>query len=246
MSLHPGTTPAPLLDLIHTDAAFDTLASEWEDLLSSSSAGGIFLTWPWLSAWRSTIGAGAELQMVTARNPLDGRLVAAAPFAIHRRRRGLVGHRVLTFMGSGLAAPDHLDIVVRRGHEAMAQTLWAETRRRGGWDLADFEGLKAGSLLARVALRRNSDDRHIVDIEPCPYVTLPESWEAYESTLGKNHRQNLRRYGRKMDREAGAPVVERMVTRADEIAPTMQRLGDLHQDVRTARGDRGACGTATR
>ncbi|HSG79880.1 MAG TPA: GNAT family N-acetyltransferase, partial [Acidimicrobiia bacterium] len=139
--------------------------------------------------------------------------------------------------------PDHLDLLVRRGHEQIAATLWTAVRRSPGWDLADLDGLRAGSQLGRAALRRDRDDRLIVDVDRCPYVALPSTWDAFEATLGKNHRQNIRRYARKMDREAPGEVTERMVTRADEIPATIDRLIELHQDVRAGKGDRGSFAT---
>ena len=50
-------------------------------------------------------------------------------------------------------------------------------------------------------------------------------------------------HARKLDREAPGPVTERMVARSEEVAPTIDRLIELHQDVRTARGDDGSFGS---
>ncbi|MDX1690581.1 MAG: GNAT family N-acetyltransferase [Acidimicrobiia bacterium] len=237
MSLRPDALPAPVLEIVDS---FDGFGDEWDEVVASSTHASVFVTRAWLSAWQETLGTGHRLLIVTARHPLDGRLLAAAPFAVERRRRLGIRHDALVFAGSGIAAPDHLDVITRVGHEDLAHHLWRTVRRAGGWDLADLDGLRAGSLLARAALRRSGDERHVVDVEPCPYASLPASWEEYEADLGKNLRQNLRRYARKMDRESGAPVTERMVTNPDEIGPTVARLAELHQAVRTAKGDAGS------
>jgi CelD/BcsL family acetyltransferase involved in cellulose biosynthesis len=235
-----GSVPAPVLDVVRSDTDFAALGPEWDEFVASARHGSVFSTWAWLSAWRRTVGADDRLLLVTARDPQDGRLLGAAPLSITPTRRGGIPHRVLRFAGSGPAAPDHLDLLLRRGHERIAATLWTTVRRSAGWDLADLDGLRAGAHLARAALRRDGDDRHIVAVDRCPYVALPTTWEAFEATLGKNHRQNIRRYARKMDREASGAVVERMVTRSDEVAETIDRLIDLHQSIRTGKGDRGS------
>jgi CelD/BcsL family acetyltransferase involved in cellulose biosynthesis len=235
--------PIPAVDVIRDDAGLAALAAHWDQLLASSDLKTPFLTWPWVSAWRSTLGRDADLLVAVARDPQDGGLVGVAPFAEAMVRTARIPHRVLRFVGAGPAAPDHLDLIVRRGYEAVAgPALWSAVRRASTADLVDLDGLRQGSHLVAAAARRSGDaaaDEPIV----CPYLPLPPTWEAYEGLLGRNLRHNLRRYARKLDAEAGGPVVARMVCTATEVDGTMSALGELHQQVRSARGQRGAFGT---
>jgi CelD/BcsL family acetyltransferase involved in cellulose biosynthesis len=232
--------PVPAVHVVRDDGELAALSGEWDELLASSSLSSPFLTWPWVSAWRDTLGRQADLVVAVARDPDDGRLVGIAPFAVGSDRKAGINHRVLRFVGGGPAAPDHLDLVIRTGHEAAAApALWSAVRRAAAADLYDLDGLRPDSVLAGIAARRNGDVAAIERIS-CPYLPLPPTWEEYEATLGKNLRQNLRRYARKLDADAGASVVERMVCSAAEVDATMSALGDLHQQVRSARGQQGA------
>ena len=231
--------PVPAVDLFGDDRGLASLAGEWDAMLADSPLETPFLTWPWVSAWRETLGRDAELLVAAARHPHDGRLLGIGPFAIRRVTRAGIPHRVLGFVGSGPAAPDHLDLIVAPGfEETVAPGLWNAVRRAARADLFDFDGTRDGSLLAGVAARRR-EDRARIEAIPCPYLALPATWEEFEAGLGSNMRQNIRRYARKMDREAGAPVVARMVTAADEVDETITALGILHQRVREANGQPG-------
>jgi CelD/BcsL family acetyltransferase involved in cellulose biosynthesis len=122
----------------------------------------------------------------------------------------------------------------------VAAPLWGAALRRSRPDLADLDGLRAGGLLEALALRRRADRRRFAAPIPCPHLPLPASWEEYEASLGRNLRQNLRRYGRRLEQEAPGPVTRRLVVRPEEIDSTLDDLARLHQQVRTSRGQAGA------
>jgi CelD/BcsL family acetyltransferase involved in cellulose biosynthesis len=219
------------------------MRDEWDALLARSGATLPFLTWSWVSAWVDTLGAGADLEILIARDPVDGRLVGIAPFVVERRLRAGIPHTVLRFLGSGAASADHLDLVVEEGRPEVAEMLWTALEAERRWDLIDLDGAAAGGKVADLALRRSDDlTRHTALI---PYLRLPLSgeWEDVAEHFGRSHRSNIRRYSRKMDREAGAPVSLRLVAEHDDVIDTIDRLGELHQQVRTAQGDRGAFAT---
>ncbi len=244
MTLGSASRIIPSVEIITTDDALDGLRDDWDRLLEISNAAGVFLTWDWITAWRGTLGRDHDLRIATGRDPDDGRLVGIAPLAVEPRARAGVRHRALVVAGSGPAAPDHLDLILEPGTEpAVAPVLWDALERDGDWDLLDLDGVTGGGALAAVAARR-ACDRAKADEIPCPYLELPQSWEEFERRLGKNLRQNLGRYRRKLDREAPGPVTERLVTDAADLDATLADLGDLHQQIRTSKGDTGAFATA--
>ena len=242
MSLRSASAAVPFLEDVADDAAFEALAPEWDRLLAESSAVSPFLTWAWVSAWRHTLGAGHSLAVVAARHPGDGSLLGLAPFAAEERRApGGLRYRALVFLGSGPAAPDHLDLIVRQEWEAaVAAPLWGAVLRRARPDLADLDGVQAGGLLEALTLRRRADRRRFAEAIPGPYLPLPPTWEEYEAALGRNLRQNLRRYARRLDEEAPGPVTRRLVVRPEDVDPTLDDLARLHQQVRRSRGQAGA------
>jgi CelD/BcsL family acetyltransferase involved in cellulose biosynthesis len=225
--------------MVTDDPGLDALAPEWDELLADSEAPTVFLTFAWISAWRQTLGRRAALLVGTARDPGTGELLGIAPFAVEQRSAGPLRITVLVMAGSGAAAPDHLDLIVRHGHPHVAASLWSEIRSLRTWDLIDLDGLRSGSRLAGLAARRTADRDRRVRRTPCPVLGLPGTWEQYRASLGKNLRQNLGRYRRKLEREIGRPT-ERLVLEPGEAADTVERLAGFHQQVRTARGDRGS------
>jgi len=230
----------PMLEFVTDDDALAALSPDWDELLTDAEGASIFLTHAWVSAWRSTVGAEEQLLVGVAREPATGQMIGIAPFTVAARKMGPITVKVLRMVGSGQAASDHLDLIIRHGHPHAAQELWRATSLRRTWDLLDLDGLRPGSHLVRVLLRRESDRAAFVTTSVCPVLDLPETWEEYEATLGRNLRQNLRRYARKLDREASGPVVERLVVSESEVSETVEGLARLHQDIRTARGDTGS------
>ncbi|MCJ7727010.1 MAG: GNAT family N-acetyltransferase [Acidimicrobiia bacterium] len=230
----------PALEFVTHDAALAALRYEWADLLADADGASVFLTHAWISAWHGTVGADEELLIGLARQAVDGRLIGIAPFSVVSRKMGPVPLRVLRMAGSGLAASDHLDLIIRHGHPHAAAALWRATNAHRTWDLIDLDGLRAGSHLSRVALRRTGDRESFAATTVCPVLELPETWEEYEASLGRNLRQNLGRYSRKLDRDTAGPVVERMVVDPADVVDTVDRLAGFHQQIRTARGDDGS------
>lgn len=57
--------------------------------------------------------------------------------------------------------------------------------------------------------------------------------------MSRSHRQNIRRYRRKLDADTNA-VTERLVASEGDLEETMTRLAEMHQAVRSGHGDRGA------
>lgn len=232
----------PVLERVDR-AELAAVAGEWDALVARSHAPGVFLSWAWVSAWLDTLGAEADLEIVVARDAADGRLVGAAPFFVERRTRAGIRHRVLRIVGSGPAAPDHLDMPVAvDAPAATAPALWEHLQRERRWDLIDLDGVASGGIIDRLALRR-SGDREGAERIAAPYLPLANTWEETARRFGAGHRQNIGRYRRKLDREAGAAVKEWMVADRAAITETITRLGDLHQQVQVAAGHRGAFAT---
>lgn len=232
-------TRLPVIERLDRRSALQ-LESEWAELLDASNATSPFLGWSWIGTWLTTLGQGAEIEMWAARDVDDGRLLGVAPFHVVSTRHRGIPLRELRMIGSGRIAADHLDLVVRQGaDDRLAGMLWETVNRNGRWDLVDFDGVVAGGHLDRLVLRRATDRP---DPIPVPRLPLAERWEEVEARFGRNHRSNLARYARKLDREAGAPVTERLVTDPAELDATLDALIEMHQAVRTSKGDPGLFG----
>jgi hypothetical protein len=134
------------------------LAPEWDHLIVRSSDPPPFLMWPWVAAWLDTLGATADLQVVAARDPVDGRLIGIAPFTVAPLRRHGFRYHALRFIAGAPVGGRHLDLIVDSRHsDAVAPALWEATTRERRWDLIDLAGLAADGVLAGLLHRRRSD-----------------------------------------------------------------------------------------
>jgi len=213
--------------VIRDAAAFAALAPEWDALLERSASDVVFLTWDWLATWWDVYGEGLELCVAVVRE--DGRLVAAAPCKIERRRRYGIGFRQLGFIGTGRAVcPDFLDVVVERGREAelvpvLVEALVAARR----WDtvvLTDVpEDAASGPVLAQALRAAGLRPRREAD-RICPYLPLPATWGELEQRLTHNFRRNHRKKRRRL----GATLATWQP--GDDLGRALDTLAALHQE----------------
>ena len=231
---------SPAVTVLERWEDLESLGPEWDELLRDADGAGIFLTHAWVAAWAATVGAETRPMVAVAREAAGGRLVGIAPLMVTRGRRGGVAYDTLRMAGSGLAAADHLDLIVRHGHPHVVAELWRAVSQRRTWEVVDLQGLRPASHLSRLLLRRRGDRAAFASPMPCPVLDLPDTWEEYVAGLGRNLRTNLGRYGRKLDREAPAPVVERLVTDPAEAADTAVELALLNERNRRERGSSGS------
>jgi len=120
----PVAAPEMAVERIADAPGFEALREEWSELLESSAADCLFLTWEWLSTWWKHLAGDRRLAILALRH--GGRLVALAPFGVRppslSRRRPLP---VLEFLGNGCVGSDYLDLIVRRGYESEARRAFA-------------------------------------------------------------------------------------------------------------------------
>jgi CelD/BcsL family acetyltransferase involved in cellulose biosynthesis len=213
--------------VIRDAAGLAALASEWDGLLARSPADVVFLTWDWLSTWWDVYGSALEPAVAVVRE--QGRLVAAAPCKIERRRRFGLAFRQLGFIGTGQAVcPDFLDLVVESGREReLVPVLVGALVAEGGWDtvaLTDVPSTSATGPVLADALRaaglrpRREDDRI------CPYLSLPGTWAELEQRLTHNFRRNHRKKRRRL----GAALTTWHP--GDDLGGALDTLAALHQE----------------
>ena len=227
-----------------TDAQFEALRPEWNELLARSRCQSVFLTWEWLNAWWRHIGSRtSQLGILTIRIP-SGRLVGIGPFCI--TRSDVMGASVLRFLGTTRVSSEYLDVICESGLEsqiapAVAQALFD---RSVSWDLLVLSDLLESAtvlnelrphVLARGVAWEETVSQH------CPYLTLPETKEKFLSVLGASTRALLKRRTRKL-MQLGAEIEE--VDSADALLVSMRldALFALHEKRWTMRGRKGNMG----
>jgi Protein involved in cellulose biosynthesis (CelD) len=129
-----------------------------------------------------------------------------------------LGLPILRTMGSGPLCPDHLDLLARPGKEATVERSIRDWLMRPGSRLIDFEGVAAGSRLARLV-----PHSHLTVTTVAPWMTIRADPEGFLATRSANVRANVRKGSRRLAREG---VVYRNVPPAsvDEALHTLRSL----------------------
>lgn len=215
------------VQIVTEAAGLAELAEEWRFLAEVCPFATVFQSYEWNAAWWRHYGRrpGRRLHLLTFREAAQGRLVGLAPlmtsfwYGTPLRR--------LSFLGTG--ASDYLDILAAPGYEtAVVDAFYAALGQGGGWQIADLQQLRHGGLLR--AHSPNDDGALTIfeaDGEPCPYLVLPEDWDALTRQFGKKTRANIGYYDRGLRKIYEVDVAA--VTQPEELDDEMTRLFDLHQ-----------------
>jgi CelD/BcsL family acetyltransferase involved in cellulose biosynthesis len=252
-AIAPAAPPPPLpaasapraalaVEVIQDPATFDQLERDWNALLQRSDA-TVFQTFEWLRTWWRHFGEarrGALLHLLAVRD--DRELVALAPLWIETSRvMGLLRLRRLLYVGRGDS--DYLGVLAARGREresaeAIAASLARDAHR---FDVAVLEDTsdrsRTGPLLDE-ALRARGWSASRVAAEPCPETALLRSWEDTVAAFRIDHRREIRRRLRNIEREHRVEL--EVVAAGEDVDPAIREFLAMHQARWEADGYWGA------
>ncbi len=210
------------IEKIESSWEFARLRCEWSELLESSGANCVFLTWEWLHTWWNYLAGGRELSIFMAR--CGHELIAIAPLAKHppNLARGRP-FSTLEFLGTGQVGSDYLDFIVRKGYEKQSVEVLA--RVLGAKHLVlDWTQLKQpGCTASRIADRLGDEGWGVsgATTNTCPYISLDgHTWESYLATLGSEHRYSFKRKWKRLQQD--------FAVRLEEVATEEQCLDGVN------------------
>ncbi len=203
---------------ITTDADMKSLRPEWNALVERSRSAGVFQTWEWLFCCRKHFCARKALRLLTVWQ--DGRLVGIAPLeAAHVW--GLPVTR-LQFIGGEVS--DYMDIIADPDLESeVTEAIFNHLRALGGWHALDLQQLPPDSP---ALVNPPANRAQVYEQEICPYLPLPETWQAFLAGLSKKARSNLSYYERKSAKEFSMTMG---VLGEDDLDEGMDAFFRLHQ-----------------
>ncbi len=177
-----------------TLAELDACAQHWDELHEADVHGHVFLGRRWLRACLPLVRGRWRILTLSE----GGALLAALPLVL----RPIPGPRIplareLAFATDPIA--DYQGLLCRSGHEVAAVEAFAETIRRLPWDFAAFNNVsdeRVAALLTRLA---PCGRLAATGVTRCLSVALPETYAAFEQTLGRATRQHTRRYVRQLE-----------------------------------------------
>ena len=219
-----------------TNEGIAALGPEWNRLFARIPDPSVFLSWEWLYAWWLHFGSGCELRLILVRDG-SGTLVGLGPFCVERMR-GIWPTRTLKFLGTKRVSSEYLDVLAEpeREREVAAVIVRALREDKRSWDRVELTDLTEGSLVLRLVREMARAANCIARITPgevCAYRPLPETREAYLSSLTPSTRRDFRR--RKKNLEALGAVWTSVDT-TEALLPALEALFDLHGRRWSARG----------
>lgn len=214
--------PVTLLD------ALTTCRPEcWDALVAFSRPPSPFMRWAWHQAWTQSASPDevAASFAVTLCGP-DECVRGLLPLAIRPTHFRRVPVKALTWAIGSDGCPDHLDIPAAPDADLPAAVPPLEALP---WDVILLDGVADAAVnvtrLCDALVGRGYTMRR-TQLNTCPYLDLPESWDEYLGALSPARRQTIRRKERKLSREHTVVVTDYAPDRLDE---GWRHLSALHE-----------------
>jgi CelD/BcsL family acetyltransferase involved in cellulose biosynthesis len=194
----------------------------WDEALRESRDNNVFLTWEWITLWRKRLGEKVRFSVVTVID--DGRIVAAAPIARWRRFLGL-GPCTVKF-GDTDESDYNAFVITKKTPDAAKMLLDHIVSAANLFELGNIpEGSETAAYLRTYS---KESFKFLEDVDNiCSYISLPNKWEDYFSSLSHYMRRDLVRDQRNL--EADFNVDFRIVSKSSEAGQAMNAFFDLHE-----------------
>ena len=196
---------------VRTQQEFDALEPAWTDLLGSSAIPSVFLSWNWVKCWLDEYGSENEAIILTAHRA-DGQLCGIAPLVVsrdsswHRLRR-------MTIIGQQPTYGEYLDVISRRGDEAVVATAFVDQlcgQLSATWDVLVMQRMPAQSVPLphlRAAFSAHRAACRVEPTAPSPTTRLPADFDELLASRSGNFRQQLRTAVNRLKRLGDAEVL---------------------------------------
>ena len=198
---------------------FESIQTEWEQMLPACSTNTIFLTPWWQRVWWRRFGEGWELRILSVWE--DDKVLGIAPL--------MARDGVMSFVG-GTDLFDYHDFIVPQGKEALFFDSLCDYLIKLDWRRLDLTSLPQGSPTLRhlpSLAEKKGIAVEVVEEDMTPIASLPSTWDDYLSGLTKKNRHELRRKLRRLERADGAH--QYVCDNPDSLVGCMQDFFSLHK-----------------
>ena len=190
----------------------------------------VFQTPAYLAAYRRAFGRGKTFHRLAVHEP---DFSGSAALMVRGRSA-----RRLEWWGAGIH--DVGGAVL--SNEKAAAPLWARIEQLAGTcDGAHLAQIEASSPLIGCAVAAGWQ---LLPAEPCPVAALAPTWDEYLKDLGKNRREQLRRYPKRLEKEFN--VEYELAGTEAQLQSAMTDLFALHGKRWRARGQTGVLALPSR
>ncbi len=205
----------PNIECHNNPAIFESLASEWNELVSRSLTNTPFQRAEFLGAWWRHFGHG-ELCVLTMRDGA-GKLIAIAPMFVDPADGGVV-----RWVG-GEEIADYLDVIAPEDTmEAATDALWGwlNSSAAPAWKkiiLSNTPGWTPTLERLKTCAAEAGVRAEVAQLDVCPVISLPNTFDAYLKQIDSKQRHEI---NRKLRRAQGSesPVTWYVVNASRDIA----------------------------
>lgn len=206
------------IETIHTVEDWAALQADWQSLLESTHQNSPFLTYDFQRAWWQHLGGGewqaAQLHILTGRDEA-GQLRGIAPlFAVGDTLRFIGAHEIADFLDL-IVRPADLPGFVQALLAHLAGSDWAALELH---NLLDESATPAALQAAAAAAGWAAE---LETLQPSPYITLPDSFDAYGEMLDSKQAHELRRKLRNAAKYPVAVDLEIVDSRHPQLAAAL-------------------------
>jgi CelD/BcsL family acetyltransferase involved in cellulose biosynthesis len=197
------------IDVIEDMDAFSQLRENWDEVYGADPHATLFLSWNWLFPWLENLST-PWIVLAAKDSGSAARYVAFFPLQLSTRIDG-AGRLANDLKMAGSQAADYTGLISIPECEADVIVAFAQQIKRMHWaDLvldnfcgSDVRFSKLVSCFSQSKFTISQTDRvkktDQIDDSICPYVDLPEEWDAYLETLSADTRLKLRPLLRAVD-----------------------------------------------
>jgi CelD/BcsL family acetyltransferase involved in cellulose biosynthesis len=218
------------VEVIEGSGALERIRSDWDAVYRADPEAQLFLSWTWIKAWIDGL-RGRWFILGVKTSPSSPGFVAFLPLRWRTKMRLRGGfYSEIVMAGSRMA--DYTGVICRPEHETAAIAALGEHLCGLSWGRLEFDkvrmtdgrlSLLLGSLSRAgiSTIRKPHQMQAGIDLNVCPYIALPGSWDAYLATLSANTRQKLRRVLRRIE---GSPELSVTVATEQTVERDIDRL----------------------
>ena len=173
---------------------FPALRDEWLALEEGGHIPTIFQNYDWMETWWKHLGFRGTKLILAA---YDGKeLIGIAPLYISKLTvKGVPLFNVAHLIGAGES--DYQAFILKMGKEETALRELLLHLRRYKWDLfwlSDVHPGTATNQLIPDSLKTAGYYFVYQQHTPCPYISLPGTYDEYKQSLSRNSRRNLTKF----------------------------------------------------
>lgn len=217
------------VELSHNIETLEALQYEWIDLQNRSTSTGAALAWYWIYIWYKHNKSLGELWLMEARE--DNRLIGIAPFMkVEEKPDWGFAWQQIRFINA-FTIEEHLDFIIEPGYEEQVIPMFIDKlyEHKSQWDVINLTGFCDTKTIDILQQSNRNWTEDIEESRIVPYMTLPDTVDEWMQSISSNHRQKLRRYKRKLDKQFPDRWLISQATQPDELDDAFEHLVHLHQ-----------------